>query len=164
MKAGIHPTFMECVVTCGCGNSFTTISTQPEMRVEICSSCHPFYTGKEKFVDTAGRVQKFEQRFKWSAEQAAERSKQKAAQQKKKPKIRREPLKATKKKKQPAAAPIEPGEANAAAAPVEPAEANAAPPDQPAAAPDAPAEPPAAAEPGATTPPAPESGDTPTSS
>ncbi len=63
MKADIHPNYVECVVTCGCGNSFTTRSTKPRIAVEICSACHPFYTGKQKFVDTAGRVEKFTQRF-----------------------------------------------------------------------------------------------------
>jgi large subunit ribosomal protein L31 len=57
VKTDIHPKYVECKVTCGCGNSFMTRSTVPEINVEICSSCHPFYTGGEgKFVDTAGRV------------------------------------------------------------------------------------------------------------
>ncbi len=56
MKAEIHPNYMECKVTCGCGNTFTTGGTVPEIRIEICSACHPFYTGKQKFVDSAGRV------------------------------------------------------------------------------------------------------------
>ena len=63
MKAEIHPKYVECVVTCGCGNSFTTRATKPKITVEICSACHPFYTGKQKFVDTAGRVEKFLRRY-----------------------------------------------------------------------------------------------------
>ena len=59
MKADIHPKYVACNVTCGCGSTFTTRSTQKEIHVEICSACHPFYTGKQKFVDTAGRVEKF---------------------------------------------------------------------------------------------------------
>ena len=63
MKAKIHPKYMECKVTCGCGETFTTRATKPEINVEICSKCHPFFTGKQKLVDTAGRVEKFERRY-----------------------------------------------------------------------------------------------------
>jgi len=63
MKDGIHPKYVECKVTCGCGNAFTTRGTVEELTVEICSACHPFYTGKQKFVDTAGRVEKFQKKF-----------------------------------------------------------------------------------------------------
>lgn len=63
MKEGIHPKYVETKVTCGCGNSFTTKSTRPEMKVDICSACHPFYTGKLKYVDTAGRIEKFKNKF-----------------------------------------------------------------------------------------------------
>jgi large subunit ribosomal protein L31 len=63
MKQGIHPDYVECKVKCGCGNEFTTHATQPEIHVEICGACHPFYTGKQKLVDTAGRVEKFQRRF-----------------------------------------------------------------------------------------------------
>jgi large subunit ribosomal protein L31 len=66
MKDGIHPKYVECKVTCGCGNNFTTRSTLSAIRVEICSVCHPFYTGKQKFVDTAGRVEKFTKKYNWS--------------------------------------------------------------------------------------------------
>ena len=66
MKDGIHPKYVECKVTCGCGNAFTTRGTVEELTVEICSACHPFYTGKQKFVDTAGRVEKFQRKFKGS--------------------------------------------------------------------------------------------------
>ncbi len=63
MKTDIHPKYMECKVTCGCGNTFVTGATVPEMRVEICSSCHPFYSGKQKYVDAAGRVDRFAKKY-----------------------------------------------------------------------------------------------------
>ena len=63
MKEGIHPNYMETKVTCGCGNTFVTRSTKPELRDDICSACHPFYTGRLKYVDTAGRIEKFRKRF-----------------------------------------------------------------------------------------------------
>lgn len=65
MKKGIHPKYMECTVRCGCGTSWTTRSTVPEIRVEICSSCHPFFRedGGTRFVDTLGRVDRFTKKF-----------------------------------------------------------------------------------------------------
>ncbi len=63
MKADIHPTYINCQVTCGCGSTFTSRASVEELRVEICGACHPFYTGKQKFVDTAGRVEKFRRRY-----------------------------------------------------------------------------------------------------
>ncbi|MBK8268965.1 MAG: 50S ribosomal protein L31 [Planctomycetes bacterium] len=64
MKADIHPEYFEdAEVTCGCGNKFHTGSTQAKISVEICSACHPFFTGAQKFVDTAGRVEKFQKKF-----------------------------------------------------------------------------------------------------
>lgn len=63
MKEGIHPKYSEAVVRCACGESFTTGSTKKELRVEICSKCHPFFTGKQKFIDTAGRVEKFKRKY-----------------------------------------------------------------------------------------------------
>ncbi len=63
MKKGIHPEYVECTVTCACGNTFTTRSTKKDLRVEICSKCHPFFTGKQKFVDSAGRVEKFKKKY-----------------------------------------------------------------------------------------------------
>jgi len=72
MKQDIHPDYVVATVRCSCGNTFTTRSTQPELRVEICSNCHPFYTGKQKLVDTGGRVERFQRRYaKQQAEQAA---------------------------------------------------------------------------------------------
>ena len=64
MKAEIHPEYVVSQVTCTCGNEFTTRSTQPEIRVEICSECHPFYTGKQKIVDTGGRIERFNKKRK----------------------------------------------------------------------------------------------------
>jgi large subunit ribosomal protein L31 len=63
MKKGIHPEYVECTVTCSCGNTFKTRSTKKEIRVEICSNCHPFYTGKQKLVDSGGRVERFKKRL-----------------------------------------------------------------------------------------------------
>ena len=63
MKKDTHPKYHDCTVTCGCGNTFQTRATVKEMRIEICSSCHPFYTGKDKFVDSAGRVDKFRKKY-----------------------------------------------------------------------------------------------------
>ncbi|MFM9058679.1 MAG: 50S ribosomal protein L31 [Planctomycetaceae bacterium] len=63
MKDDIHPRYDHTVVRCGCGNSFATRSTVPEIKVDICNVCHPFFTGKLKFVDTAGRIEKFKSKF-----------------------------------------------------------------------------------------------------
>jgi large subunit ribosomal protein L31 len=63
MKADIHPEYVETSVKCSCGNTFTTRSTKTDLRVELCSECHPFYTGKQKLVDSGGRIEKFERRY-----------------------------------------------------------------------------------------------------
>jgi large subunit ribosomal protein L31 len=63
MKQGIHPEYHQCKVTCACGETFVTGSTKKEMRVDICSKCHPFFTGKQKLVDTGGRVDRFNKRY-----------------------------------------------------------------------------------------------------
>lgn len=63
MKENIHPQFADSEVTCVCGNSWTTKSTLKELRVDICSNCHPFYTGKQKLLDTEGRIEKFQKRY-----------------------------------------------------------------------------------------------------
>ncbi len=71
MKQDIHPEYVVATVHCSCGNTFTTRSTVAELRVEICSNCHPFYTGKQKLVDTGGRVERFQRRYaKQQADQA----------------------------------------------------------------------------------------------
>ena len=62
MRADIHPNYMECTVKCSCGTVFQTRSTVSELHVELCSQCHPFYTGKQKLVDTGGRVERFQRR------------------------------------------------------------------------------------------------------
>jgi large subunit ribosomal protein L31 len=63
MKQGIHPNYVTATVRCSCGNTFVTRSTRPEIHVELCSACHPFYTGKQKLVDTGGRVERFQRRY-----------------------------------------------------------------------------------------------------
>jgi len=63
MKAKIHPRYQTCTVRCACGNTFTTRSTLSKVAVDICNVCHPFFTGKQKFVDTAGRVERFSKKF-----------------------------------------------------------------------------------------------------
>ena len=78
MKDGIHPNYIETKVTCGCGNSFTTRSTRPELKVDICNACHPFYTGKLKYVDTAGRIEKFKNKFAGTGYASVERARKKA--------------------------------------------------------------------------------------
>ena len=62
MKTGTHPDYVESRVTCTCGNQFVTRSTEAEIHVEICSNCHPFYTGRQKLIDTGGRVERFKRR------------------------------------------------------------------------------------------------------
>jgi large subunit ribosomal protein L31 len=63
MKPDIHPKYQTATVHCACGNTFETRSTMPSIQVEICSACHPFFTGKQKLIDTAGRVERFRQRY-----------------------------------------------------------------------------------------------------
>ena len=83
MKPGIHPDYVECTVRCSCGNTFVTRSTVPEIRVELCNECHPFYTGQQKFVDTGGRVQRFADKFGGAAQAALEREAAKKAERQK---------------------------------------------------------------------------------
>jgi large subunit ribosomal protein L31 len=64
MKTGIHPEYVESTVQCSCGNTFQTRSTRPTLRVDVCSNCHPFYTGTQRIVDAAGQVERFRRRFK----------------------------------------------------------------------------------------------------
>lgn len=66
MKEGLHPKYFKTTVTCACGNVIDTASTQENIRVEICSKCHPFFTGRQKLVDTGGRVDRFKKRFNLS--------------------------------------------------------------------------------------------------
>jgi large subunit ribosomal protein L31 len=69
MKSGIHPQYHQATITCACGNTFTVGSTRENMRVDICSKCHPFYTGTQRIVDTAGRVERFRRRFNLAEEE-----------------------------------------------------------------------------------------------
>ena len=71
MKKGIHPEVKDCVVTCACGETFTVKSTKPEMTVEVCSKCHPFYTGKQARASRAGRVDKFNKKYGFNSNEAA---------------------------------------------------------------------------------------------
>jgi large subunit ribosomal protein L31 len=64
VKVGIHPDYVDTTITCACGEVVRTRSTKPDIRVEICSKCHPFYTGKQKLVDTAGRIERFQRKYK----------------------------------------------------------------------------------------------------
>jgi len=81
MKKDIHPKYEEATVHCSCGNTFTTRSTKADLHVELCSQCHPFYTGKQKLVDSGGRVERFNRRFDKKAEGAkAEAAKAKSAE------------------------------------------------------------------------------------
>ena len=79
MKKGIHPEYGEALVSCGCGNKFTTRSTRKKITVEICSACHPFFTGKMKFVDTTGRVEKFQKKYNWDQRKLAAAGKKEEA-------------------------------------------------------------------------------------
>jgi len=74
MKNDIHPEYKDATVTCGCGNTFTTRSTAGDLTVEVCSNCHPFFTGQQRYVDTAGRVEKFQRKYAWDADKAAQQA------------------------------------------------------------------------------------------
>lgn len=65
MKKGVHPKYAETTITCACGNVIHTRSTKENLKVELCSECHPFFTGKQKLVDTAGRVERFQRKYGW---------------------------------------------------------------------------------------------------
>jgi len=72
MRADIHPKYVDTIITCACGNTVATRSTVPDLRVEICSNCHPFYTGKQRLVDTAGMVERYRRRYGIESEGGAE--------------------------------------------------------------------------------------------
>jgi large subunit ribosomal protein L31 len=74
MKKGIHPAYHDVTVVCACGHTFKTRSTKKDLRIEICAECHPYFTGKQKLVDTAGRVERFQRRYQPSEELAAQRA------------------------------------------------------------------------------------------
>ena len=63
MKQGIHPVYVACTITCSCGAVYHTHSTRPQIHIEVCAKCHPFFTGQQRFVDTAGRVEKFRRKY-----------------------------------------------------------------------------------------------------
>jgi large subunit ribosomal protein L31 len=75
MKPAIHPNYVESTVTCSCGNTFQTRSTRPQLRTDLCSVCHPFYTGEQRIVDTAGQVERFTRRMEAAAANAGQKSK-----------------------------------------------------------------------------------------
>jgi large subunit ribosomal protein L31 len=79
MKTEIHPKYVVAEVSCVCGNAFVTRSTKPSIKVEVCSACHPFYTGKQKMLDTAGRVEKFNKKFSATGGKTVVRKPKKAA-------------------------------------------------------------------------------------
>ena len=78
MKENIHPNYVETTVTCGCGNTFKTGSVKQELRVDVCSNCHPFMTGKQRVVDTAGRVERFKKKYEAKANATPSKSKKKS--------------------------------------------------------------------------------------
>ena len=80
MKESIHPEYVDCTVTCTCGNTFQTRSTKPEIRVDICNACHPFFTGTQKLIDSGGRVQRFADKFGAARETVAAREAAKKAE------------------------------------------------------------------------------------
>ena len=93
MKEGIHPNYQEVDARCACGNTFKTRSTKPELHLEICSACHPFFTGRQKLIDTEGRVERFNKKFglqtseqRKTAEKAAKATKAAATKKTAKPK------------------------------------------------------------------------------
>jgi len=99
MKKNIHPAYGEAVIICACGNKVKTASTVSEMHVEICSACHPFYTGQKKIVDTAGRVDRFTKRFEMSKVLQEEKLKRQTEKAKRKKKVKLEKKKVVSKKK-----------------------------------------------------------------
>jgi large subunit ribosomal protein L31 len=121
MKQNIHPKYEETVIKCACGNEIKTRSTKSDIRLTLCNECHPFFTGKQKFVDTAGRIEKFQKRFNL-AEGAATTEVVKATKAKSKKQVQSEAIQAEKRAKAARKAPkkVEGGDAGeAAAAPAE---------------------------------------------
>jgi large subunit ribosomal protein L31 len=100
MKKEIHPQYHTAKVTCACGNTFEVGSTQKEIKVELCSSCHPFYTGKQKLVDTARRVEKFEARLAKKGDAVKSKKEKEAVRKEKKAQKTTDSPKADKKKKE----------------------------------------------------------------
>jgi large subunit ribosomal protein L31 len=93
MKADIHPKwYPEAKIICACGNTFTAGSTKPEIRVEICSACHPFFTGQQKYVDTQGRVERFQAKQKAAAAKPYKKPKKQVEKEEERPKTLKEML------------------------------------------------------------------------
>lgn len=117
MKQNIHPKYDETVIKCACGNEIKTRSTKPDIRLTLCNECHPFFTGKQKFVDTAGRIEKFQKRFNL-AEGVATADVVKTAKAKSKKQVQAEAIQAEKRAKAARKAPkkAEGGEAGEEAA------------------------------------------------
>jgi len=136
MKKDIHPKYEEATVTCVCGNTFKTRSTLPEINVEICSACHPFFTGQQKLIDSAGRIERFMTKYGKDYAKEEEPKPKKAE----KPKAEEKP--AEKKAAEPKAEPKAEKKPKAEAAPAEPADTPAA-EEKPEAPVDAPADAPA---------------------
>lgn len=99
MKKNIHPQYGSAIVTCSCGNTFETSSTTPVIKVEICSACHPFFTGKQKIIDTAGRVEKFQKKFAQKKEGLISKSTKNAIRKEKEIEIKNVEVKEKKPKK-----------------------------------------------------------------
>ena len=99
MKKNIHPQYGQATVTCSCGNTFTTGSTKPEIKVEICSACHPFFTGKQKILDTAGRIEKFQMKLAAKKEGLVSKSAKQAIRKEKEIEIKDVEVKEKKAKK-----------------------------------------------------------------
>jgi large subunit ribosomal protein L31 len=111
MKAGIHPRYVEAQVACACGNTFTTRSTKPNLRTDLCNVCHPFYTGEQRIVDSAGQVERFMKRMESAAATEARVSKRQQRLN-----VRSEKLAADRKRAEEAAAAVAAEEATARAA------------------------------------------------
>lgn len=126
MKQNIHPKYEETVIKCACGNEIKTRSTKPDIRLTLCNECHPFFTGKQKFVDTAGRIEKFQKRFNL-AEGVATADVVKTAKAKSKKQVQAEAIQAEKRAKAARKAPkkVEGGEGEGAAVSAEAGEAPA---------------------------------------
>lgn len=97
MKDKIHPPYQEVKVTCACGNTFVTRSTKKELKVEICSRCHPFFSGKQKYIDTAGRIEKFQRKYTKKKEEAKEVSPETASIESSEQTTKKKTTRATKK-------------------------------------------------------------------
>lgn len=123
MRQGIHPDYVEATVRCSCGNTFETRSTKADLHIELCSVCHPFYTGKQKYVDTGGRVQRFSDRFGDAAKnvlqkaaierEARQKAAEQAAEDARKAREAKEALRASRATKLETQAAVESGVANA---------------------------------------------------